>query len=174
MTTIPSLGQRKVVYKNLYQQIYKISADFGAFTKEYFVNDHGEKAGILMIQEEYILLVGQYRFLVNQLSWEIPGGKVDENETPESAAIRESLEETGLKCRNLKPLLLYQVGMDIVRTPTSIFFTDEFTKEKDQLSNEAQTILSPKNSTFCLQCDVRQSGTTQAATFVKRSQCRTR
>ena len=131
MTTIPLLGQRKIVYENPYQQIYRVSADFGTFTKEYFVNDYGRKGGILIIQKERILLVGQYRLLVNQLSWEIPGGKVDDNESPESAAIRETLEETGLKCRNLQPLLTYQGGMDIVSTPTFIFYTSDFKKVKE-------------------------------------------
>ena len=131
MTPIPLLRKQELDYENPYQKIFKISADFGAFTKEYFVNDHGEKAGVLMMQGEQTLLVGQYRLLVNQLSWEVPGGKVDENETPEKAAIREALEETGLECRNLKPLLMYQVGMDTVRTPTSVFYTDDFQKKDD-------------------------------------------
>ena len=138
MTTIPSLGQRKVVYKNPYQEIYQITANFGNFTKDYFVNDFGEKAGILMIKEGRILLVGQYRLLVNQLSWEIPVGKIDDNETPESAAIRETLEETGLKCQNLKPLLTYQTGMDIVSTPIFIFYSDEITKEEEFIPSEKE------------------------------------
>ena len=40
-----------------------------------------------------------YRFLVNGMSWEIPGGKVEPDETPEIAGARECLEETGLIVR---------------------------------------------------------------------------
>lgn len=35
--------------------------------------------------------------------WEFPGGKVDERETPEEAAARECLEETGLAVRVGEP-----------------------------------------------------------------------
>ena len=66
--------------------------------------------------------------------WEFPGGKIDDNETPESAAIRETLEETGLKCQNLKPLLTYQTGMDIVSTPIFIFYSDEITKDIQEIN----------------------------------------
>ena len=44
------------------------------------------------------MLVRQYRYLVNQLAWELPGGKVDEGETPEQAAVREAIE-SGMKSR---------------------------------------------------------------------------
>lgn len=37
--------------------------------------------------------------------WEFPGGKVEETETPEAAAVRECLEETGLKIDVEGPLL---------------------------------------------------------------------
>ena len=34
--------------------------------------------------------------------WEFPGGKIEEGETSEEAAIREMIEETGLQILNLK------------------------------------------------------------------------
>jgi len=53
--------------------------------------------GVLPIDELWnIWLVGQYRFTLDQYSWEIPegGGRMDED--PLEAAKRELLEETGL------------------------------------------------------------------------------
>jgi 8-oxo-dGTP pyrophosphatase MutT (NUDIX family) len=53
--------------------------------------------GIIPVDADWnTWLVGQYRFTLNQYSWEIPegGGKMDED--PETAAKRELLEETGL------------------------------------------------------------------------------
>lgn len=55
--------------------------------------------GVLAIDaEDHIYLVGQYRFPLDQYSWEIPegGGPVEETDPLESAQ-RELLEETGLK-----------------------------------------------------------------------------
>jgi len=138
MATFPSISHKILDYENPYQQIFRIKADFGTFTKEYFVNDHGEKSGILILQDGQVLLVGQYRLLVNRLAWEIPGGKIDENESAETAAIRETLEETGIECRSLQPLITYQVGMDIVKTKTQIFYTHECEQIQDFIPCEKE------------------------------------
>jgi 8-oxo-dGTP pyrophosphatase MutT (NUDIX family) len=42
-------------------------------------------------------LVGQYRFTLQQYSWEIPEGGYPDKEQPQQTAQRELLEETGLK-----------------------------------------------------------------------------
>src|SRR5438105_14404052 len=94
------IGPREVVYQNQYQQIYRVSVEFETFAKELFVNDYGRRVGVLFVRGDSILLVRQYRFLVNQLAWEIPGGKIDPKESPEEGAIREALEETCLRCKS--------------------------------------------------------------------------
>lgn len=53
--------------------------------------------------------------------YDIPGGKIEEEETPEQTAIREMKEETGLKVRNLK----YKGNM-IIEYPNRIFDFDVF------------------------------------------------
>src|SRR5712692_2294872 len=98
----PRIGPRELLYEDKYQQIYRVIADFGPFTKEYFVRDTGERAGVVVLSDDSVLLVRQYRLLLDDLSWEIPGGKVDDGETPKEAAIRECLEETGVLCHNVK------------------------------------------------------------------------
>lgn len=114
------------MYQDRYQQIYRVTVDFGDFTKEYFVRDTGRRAGLVVVQEGSVLLVRQYRLLLNDLSWEIPGGKVEDGETPEEAAIRECLEEAGVQCRNLKPLMFFQPGLDILHNPTHLFYSDDW------------------------------------------------
>lgn len=131
----PQLESREVVYKNRYQQVYRVVANFSGFTKEYFVTDYGQRAGIMVEQEGSLLLVRQYRLLIDRLSWEIPGGKIDDGETPEVAAVRECLEETGIRCRNLKPLLFFHPGLDATANPTHLFYTHEFTETKEKHLN---------------------------------------
>jgi hypothetical protein len=56
--------------------------------------------GIVPLDEEFrIWLVGQYRFPLNQYSWEIPEGGGAAGEDPLIAAQRELREETGLVAR---------------------------------------------------------------------------
>ena len=122
----PQIGHRQVVYQDRYQQIYRVTADFGSFAKEYFVRDSGQRAGLVAVRGESVLLVRQYRLLIDRVSWEIPGGRVDDGETPEAAAARECLEETGMRCCNLKPLLSFHPGLDTLYNPTYLFYTDKF------------------------------------------------
>lgn len=119
------IGPREVVYTNPHQQIYRVVVDFEGFTKEIYVADTGRRAGIVAVRDGRVLLTQQYRLLINEVSWEIPGGKVDDNETPEAAAVRECLEETGVRCLHPHPLLFYHVGLDTAHNPTHVFYSEE-------------------------------------------------
>ncbi|MDO8871610.1 MAG: NUDIX hydrolase [Methanoregula sp.] len=99
--------------------------EFEGFTKEYLVSDTGERAAVLVTCGSYVLLVRQYRLLINDISLEIPGGKVDDGETPEKSAFRECQEETGIECKNLKYLLNYYPGLDVTDNPTYIFYSND-------------------------------------------------
>lgn len=52
--------------------------------------------GVLALEDDYIYLVGQHRYTLNQYSWEIPEGGCPAGEDPLDAARRELKEETGL------------------------------------------------------------------------------
>lgn len=113
-----------VVYRDRYKSIERITADFGGFSKEYFVTDCGVKAAAVVVRDQHILLVRQYRLLINDLSLEIPGGKVGDREAPIDAAARECLEETGVRCDSLTPLIAFSPDHECIRNPTHVFHTD--------------------------------------------------
>ena len=115
---------QETVYQDHLRRIYRTVAEFKGFTKQYLVSDTGERAAVLVTYGSYILLVRQYRLLINDISLEIPGGKVDDGETPEKTAIRECHEETGVECRNLIHLLNYYPGLDVTYNPTYIYYSN--------------------------------------------------
>ena len=39
------------------------------------------------------------------MSWGLPGGFIEKNETPKKAALREVREETGFKLKNVKKVI---------------------------------------------------------------------
>lgn len=119
--TAPHIGPRQLDYQNPYQQVHRVGVAFDGFAKEYFVTEVGSRAGLVLADGDRILLVRQYRFLINALAWEIPGGRIDDGETPAEAAVREVLEETGLRCRDLQPLLFFHPGLDTFHNPSHLF-----------------------------------------------------
>ena len=61
---------------------------------------------IAVVQRDDQFLVGQ-RSAESTLAgyWEFPGGKVEPQETPDQAAVRECVEETGVEIRVVAPIL---------------------------------------------------------------------
>jgi len=114
-----------IVYEDCNKQVERVTATFEGFSKEYFVSNCGDKAAVLVVCDNQVLLVRQYRLFINGLSIEIPAGKVDDNERPVEAAARECFEETGVSCQNLRPLIVYDVDLECVRNRTHIFFTED-------------------------------------------------
>ena len=119
-----STSESRVQYSNHFMEVRHTRADFGTFHKDYFVVELGPRAGIVAMKDNRILMTKQYRFLVDDYSWELPGGRVDTGETAEQAALRECLEETGVKCSALKPLVVYYPGLDNFDNRTTLFFSD--------------------------------------------------
>src|SRR5215217_6428859 len=76
-------------------QVINPSGNPGIYGKVHFKN---RAIGVLPLDADMnTYLVGQYRFVLNLYSWEMPEGGGPLNEDPIEAAKRELLEETGLK-----------------------------------------------------------------------------
>lgn len=66
---------------------------------------HPGAAAIVPVDAEgNVLLVRQYRYAAEGWLLEVPAGKLDEGESPESCALRETEEETGVRPGHLLPL----------------------------------------------------------------------
>lgn len=130
-SVFPRAGPREEVYKNPHQRIYKVHLDFGNFNREIFVTDYGNRVGVIVEGPQGILLTRQYRHLIERVSLEIPGGKVDRGEALEQAALRECMEETGVVCHELKPLLMFHPGLETLYNPSHLFYTSHFGEKTD-------------------------------------------
>ncbi len=112
------------VYRDRNRTIHRFLTHFDGFTKEYFVSDYGERAALVAVREDHVLLTRQYRLIINRISCEIPGGRIDPGETPKAAAVRECLEEAGILCSGLQPLIAYHAGLDIWKNYTRVYYAE--------------------------------------------------
>ena len=78
----------------------------GSRFPHHVVRMHRDAVGVVAVDPARgILLIRRHRFITDTWGWEIPAGAVDEGETLEEAAVRETIEETGWR-----PGPLRQVG----------------------------------------------------------------
>jgi 8-oxo-dGTP pyrophosphatase MutT (NUDIX family) len=127
-------------YRNPFMEVRYTRVEFDGFQKDYYVIELGPRAGIVAIKDECVLLSSQYRFLIDSMSWELPGGKVDPGESPEHAAIRETLEETGIECSALTKLVEYYPGLDNFNNRTTLFVSRD-TRAAARFSPSASEVI---------------------------------
>ncbi|MFF8728117.1 NUDIX hydrolase [Streptomyces sp. NPDC015171] len=68
-----------------------------------------------------VLMMWRHRFITNSWAWELPMGLVEEGETPEEAAAREVLEETGWRPGPIKPLIYAEPANGITDSQHHVF-----------------------------------------------------
>jgi 8-oxo-dGTP pyrophosphatase MutT (NUDIX family) len=87
-----------------------------------------------------ILLLRRHRFVTDSWGWEIPGGRVDEGETPADAAARETLEETGWRPGLLRHLFSYHPAPGGVDQRFHVFAADGAVEEGTPDVDEAERV----------------------------------
>lgn len=63
--------------------------------------NHNRGVGILAIKNEHIIFAQQYRYAVNDITLEIPAGKLEKDEDPMLCAFRELEEETDYRAQKM-------------------------------------------------------------------------
>jgi ADP-ribose pyrophosphatase len=114
--------KKKYIFERNYFKIYEDKKLFSDKVKNYEVIYFGPRVGVVLTNKSKILLVKQYRYLINNFSFEIPGGSVASGESLEGAAKRELLEESGINITSINHLIDYYPGLDNVDNKTSIFY----------------------------------------------------
>ncbi len=90
---------RKVVFQKYSRKIEKVIYRLpDGKESDFYLKKEGPATGILALTKDKLaILVKQFRPGPNEILNELPGGYIGKNETPEQAAERELLEETGYK-----------------------------------------------------------------------------
>lgn len=91
------------IFKGTLLDVHKDSVSLpneNTSTREY-IRHPGATAVLPVFENGDVVLLRQFRYPVGQIFYEVPAGKIDQGEDPETTGWRELEEETGLKCRNL-------------------------------------------------------------------------
>ncbi|MFC5285315.1 NUDIX domain-containing protein [Pedobacter alpinus] len=105
-------------------QVLNPSGGKGIYGEVHFKN---YAIGIIAIDtDDYIFMVGQYRFPLKQYSWEIPEGGGPLNEHPLASAKRELLEETGLVAKNWQEVLKMHLSNSVSDELGILYLASDF------------------------------------------------
>ncbi len=121
----------KVIYKNAWikveeDQVVRPNKSEGIYGKVHFKN---KAVGIIPLDDELnTWLVGQYRYTLNEYSWEIPMGGVPLNENTLEGAKRELKEETGLMANRWKKLLKIHTSNSVTDEYGYVFIAEDLTQ----------------------------------------------
>lgn len=88
----------------------------------------GAAAIVAVDAQRRICLVRQYRHGVEDFLWEIPAGKLDHGEPPQSAAIRELAEEAGVSAGHWESLGVFLPAPGLITERVHLFLAMRLTK----------------------------------------------
>lgn len=90
-------------------------------------------------------LVGQYRYSIDQYSWELPMGGAPKDESPLACAKRELQEETGLSAQNWQQLLHLHISNSVTDEEGYVFLAEGL-EQGEQALEETEDISVQKLS----------------------------
>lgn len=138
------IKSEKAVYDNPWislteYQVTNPSGNPGIYGKVHFKN---RAIGVLPLDAELnTYLVGQYRFTLNQYSWEMPEGGGPLNEAPLDAAKRELLEETGLVAVNWIEIQRLHLSNSVTDELSILYVATDLTQHEAEPEDTEQLIV---------------------------------
>lgn len=135
---------QQTIYANnwievIHHNVINGSGNKGIYGKVHFKNI---AIGVIPIDDDgNTWLVGQYRFPLNQYSWEIPEGGCPLNQQPIDAAKRELLEETGLVAQEWTEILQMHLSNSVSDELAIIFIAKNLTQHQPQPEDTEQLTL---------------------------------
>jgi len=98
---------------------------------------------IPLVNNDKIMLIHQYRPVINKKIWELPAGLIEKGESPRQTAQRELEEETGLKTQNLINLGTYYSSPGFTDELTTFFLAKNCIKSRQKLDPDEKILTKP-------------------------------
>ncbi len=139
---LPDLKHSDVIYKG---RVFNITVDHVAYpdgrvVKMECVRHRGSVVLLPMTAPDRILLVRQYRYVVDRWLWELPAGTLEPNESAHAAALRECHEEVGKIAGHAQKLLSVFPSPGFCDEEMNFFLLTDL---RDRLPGEAEAHQDP-------------------------------
>ena len=117
----------KTVHENPWYSVLmqKVEVTDGSGRDYYTIHFPRPAVGVVARRGTDILLLRQYRFIVDEFVWAIPSGGIEKGETAEECAQRELQEETGYRARSIRHLLNCYASYGCSNQQFQIFLTED-------------------------------------------------
>ena len=128
-----SVADQEELTRNPWFRVLKSRVEMpdSGFTDYYTVDYLKAAVGVVARRKDEILLIRQYRFIIDQFVWAIPSGGVEKTEDLASAAGRELLEETGYRAGKISRFLSYFPSYGCGNQQFHIFLAEEVSTEPE-------------------------------------------
>ena len=132
----------KPIYSNKWLSLREDVAELpDGRTTIYGVVTCGHCVGILpFLDPDTVLLIQQYRYVAQRVTWEMPTGGSHAGESTEEAAQRELAEEIGYRAGRLVPVSTYHTSKSVMDETAHLFLAEELVKLERQPRDETEFI----------------------------------
>ena len=114
----------------------------GTEITDYYVLEYPDWVNVIALTEDnQVILVRQYRHAAGEELLELPGGVIEKDESPEQAARRELLEETGYEFDDLEFLSALYANPATATNKTHCFLATGGRKTSEQNLDKGEEIL---------------------------------
>lgn len=152
------ITSQKEVYSNpwislIHHEVINPSGNPGIYGKIHYKN---LAIGVLPLDKDMnTYLVGQYRFVLNQYSWEMPEGGAPLGTDPLDSAKRELLEETGLKAHRWTELNRIHLSNSVGDEYGSVYLAQDLEQFEAEPEETEQLIVKklPFSEVYRMVCD---------------------
>lgn len=131
----------KLVYENRFFKVRQDDVQLPNGQKiKWTYWDSNDSAMVLgMTEDKKLVMIRQYRYMVDEQVIEFPSGQLKENEPPDAAAKREFEEETGYTCSSLINLGVFYETYGQLNRKIYFFFANDI-KKSQQRQDEGEDL----------------------------------
>lgn len=128
--------ERRVAYENAWVTVYhdavtRPDGNAGVYGVVHFAN---LAVGVVALDErDRVALVGQHRYTLDSLSWEIPEGGSPRGEDSLMGAQRELREETGVEARTWRPIGRYHLSNSVSDEEAILYLATDLVQGESSL-----------------------------------------